>query len=62
MFNFRGDSNGRHNLPGEPMLQDLAAALFLVGISVALARSKKPALLAPATWSGDHAASGNPLA
>ena len=33
MFNVRGDPNGRHNLPGEPMLHPLAGALFVLGIA-----------------------------
>ncbi len=38
MFNYQGDSNGRHNLPGEPMLDRLSAVLFALGLGLAVAR------------------------
>ena len=38
MFNYRGDNNGRHNLPGAPTLDRLSAALFALGIGLALVR------------------------
>lgn len=43
MFNFKGDRNGRHNLPGEPMLDPLMGALFVLGVGLALARIRNPA-------------------
>lgn len=36
MFNVRGNPNGRHNLPGAPQLDPLAAAFFVVGLGFAL--------------------------
>ena len=42
MFAVRGDGNGRHNLPGEPMLDPLMGALFVVGIGCALWRWRDP--------------------
>lgn len=36
MLNVRGDPNGRHNLPGEPMLDELSAALLVLGAAVSL--------------------------
>lgn len=39
MFNFHGDSNGRHNLPGAPMLDDITAALFFLGLGACLLRA-----------------------
>ncbi|MBX6771439.1 MAG: glycosyltransferase family 39 protein [Chloroflexi bacterium] len=42
MFNYRGDSNGRHNLAGAPELDDGTAALFVLGIIIALARARQP--------------------
>ncbi len=42
MFNFRGDHNGRHNLPGEPMLDPVSGVLFVLGLSLALRRLKHP--------------------
>ena len=38
MFNYRGDNNGRHNLPGAPMLDRLTAVLFAMGLGLAIAR------------------------
>jgi 4-amino-4-deoxy-L-arabinose transferase-like glycosyltransferase len=37
MFNVAGDSNGRHNLPGAPMLHPLAGALLVLGMAATLA-------------------------
>jgi 4-amino-4-deoxy-L-arabinose transferase-like glycosyltransferase len=34
MMNVRGDSNGRHNLPDAPMLDDVSAALLVLGLAV----------------------------
>ncbi|MBE7468232.1 MAG: hypothetical protein DPW09_14550 [Anaerolineae bacterium] len=45
MFNFQGDRNGRHNLPGEPMLDPAMGVLFVLGFSLALARLRQPAPL-----------------
>ncbi|MCS7259467.1 MAG: glycosyltransferase family 39 protein, partial [Anaerolineae bacterium] len=38
MFNYRGDPNGRHNLPGAPMLDRLSGVLFVLGLALAVAR------------------------
>jgi len=38
MFNYKGDRNGRHNLPGEPTLDRLSAVLFALGLGLAVAR------------------------
>ena len=38
MFNYRGDPNGRHNLPGAPMLDRLSGVLFVLGLALAIAR------------------------
>jgi len=38
MFNVRGDSNPRHNLPDAPLLDPIMGALFLVGAGMALWR------------------------
>ena len=42
MFNWRGDKNGRHNLPGEPMLDFASGALFVIGLGYALYRWREP--------------------
>jgi DNA-binding beta-propeller fold protein YncE/4-amino-4-deoxy-L-arabinose transferase-like glycosyltransferase len=57
MFNYQGDKNGRHNLPGEPMLDPAMAILFVLGVGLALARPRYPAntlflLLMPITLAG----------
>ena len=36
MFNWRGDESGLNNLPGAPMLDTLAAALFVLGLAYCL--------------------------
>ena len=38
MFNYKGDNNGRHNLPGTPALDQLSAVLFALGLGLAIAR------------------------
>jgi hypothetical protein len=46
MFHLSGDRNGRHNLPGEPMLDPVTGALLVVGIASAVReRSRVGALL-----------------
>jgi len=42
MFNYQGDRNGRHNLPGEPMLDPISGVLFVLGLGLALRRMKQP--------------------
>lgn len=42
MFNVQGDPNGRHNLPGEPMLDPITGALLILGLGVALSRFWRP--------------------
>jgi 4-amino-4-deoxy-L-arabinose transferase-like glycosyltransferase len=39
MFNYRGDNNGRHNLPGEPMLDPAMGVLFILGLGLAVSRA-----------------------
>ncbi|MCC6177680.1 MAG: glycosyltransferase family 39 protein [Chloroflexi bacterium] len=38
MFNVRGDSNGRHNWTGRPMLDPVTGALAVAGLALALTR------------------------
>jgi hypothetical protein len=47
MFNFRGDYNPRHNIPGVPMLNPWEGALLALGLGAALARGTK---WPQATW------------
>jgi 4-amino-4-deoxy-L-arabinose transferase-like glycosyltransferase len=50
MFNYRGDSNGRHNLPGEPMLDPIIGTLFVLGIGLSLWRFRQPASFLLLAW------------
>jgi len=47
MFNLAGDRNGRHNLPGAPMLHPLVGVLFILGLALCLGhlRSAPPWVL-----------------
>ncbi|MCS6800521.1 MAG: glycosyltransferase family 39 protein [Chloroflexota bacterium] len=42
MFNVAGDRNGRHNLPGRPMLDPLLAPLFVLGVGLTLGLLRRP--------------------
>ncbi|NLE76858.1 MAG: hypothetical protein GX605_08920, partial [Chloroflexi bacterium] len=42
MFNYRGDPNGRHNLPGEPMLDYATSVFAVLGAGLALTRLREP--------------------
>jgi len=50
MFNYRGDPNGRHNLPGEPMLDYFTASLAILGLGYALSRARHPRYLLLVCW------------
>ena len=50
MFNAVGDPNGRHNLPGNPMLDGLTAGLFVLGIAYALRHMFTPVYLLLLMW------------
>lgn len=50
MFNVFGDPNGRHNLPGNPMLDAVTAPLLVVGAAYALRRMAQPAYLFLLLW------------
>ena len=58
MFNFRGDSNPRHNLPGEPMLDWLTASLFLAGLAACVLRIRRWQYLFPVVWFGASLSGG----
>jgi 4-amino-4-deoxy-L-arabinose transferase-like glycosyltransferase len=49
MFNYRGDWNPRHNIPGAPLLNPIEGCLLAVGLGAALARGWK---WPQATWLG----------
>ncbi|MCB0047868.1 MAG: glycosyltransferase family 39 protein [Caldilineaceae bacterium] len=50
MFNRIGDPNGRHNLPGAPMLDPISAALLALGAALALWRWRQPRWLLLLIW------------
>ena len=50
MFNFQGDLNGRHNLPGSPMLDWLTAAFFFSGLGLCLVRIRSWQYFLPLGW------------
>ncbi|MBK8045668.1 MAG: glycosyltransferase family 39 protein [Anaerolineales bacterium] len=50
MFNAVGDPNGRHNLPGAPMLDTLSAALMVIGLVYSLRRIKEPRYALLVLW------------
>lgn len=50
MFNYKGDKNGRHNLPGEPMLDIATGALFMLGLGVLASRARSALAPLLVTW------------
>lgn len=42
MFNVEGDHNGRHNIPGQPQIDEISAFLFLLGVAWVLVRVRRP--------------------
>ncbi|MEP6775204.1 MAG: glycosyltransferase family 39 protein, partial [Chloroflexota bacterium] len=50
MFNYAGDRNPRHNLPGAPMLDWVTAALFLAGLGVLVLRVWRWQYFFPLVW------------
>ena len=52
MFNWQGDPNGRHNLPGAPMLDSISGALMVLGVGMALWRIRQPRWALLLLWLG----------
>lgn len=50
MFHYEGDGNGRHNLPRAPMLDQITAALFALGLAMALRQIGKAEHATALTW------------
>lgn len=50
MFNYHGDNNGRHNLPGEPMLDPISGALMVLGAGLSLRRIRQPGSFLLIAW------------
>ncbi len=50
MFTYKGDRNGRHNIPSEPMLDLVTGTLFILGVALCLYRIKKPVSILFLFW------------
>ena len=50
MLSVRGDPNGRHNLPGRPVLDPPLTAFGLVGLAVIAARYRRPESVLALLW------------
>lgn len=50
MFNYQGDPNGRHNLPGDPMLDPIVGALMVLGLALSLRRFWQPTQFLLLCW------------
>ena len=50
MFNVQGDPNGRHNLPGAPMLERMTAVLAVLGLLMALFRVRQAQSFLMVIW------------
>lgn len=50
MFNVQGDPNGRHNIPGAPMLDRWTAALAVLGFVLAWTRIRRPEYSVLIAW------------
>lgn len=50
MFNIAGDRNGRHNLPGVPMLDIITGGLLVLGVAAALRRWRELPALGLLVW------------
>ncbi|MGI6207243.1 MAG: PA14 domain-containing protein [Anaerolineae bacterium] len=50
MFNLAGDRNGRHNLPGAPLLHPVTGALFVLGAVGCLTRWRRPQVWVLGAW------------
>lgn len=50
MFHYEGDGNGRHNLPRAPMLDQITAALLILGLLMALRQSGRADAFLPVAW------------
>jgi hypothetical protein len=58
MFNWAGDRNGRHNLPGAPILDWLTAALFFAGLASCVWRAWRWQYFFPLVWFAGNLSGG----
>ena len=54
MFSSAGDRNGRHNMPGAPMLDRVTGFLFVLGLGLALWRWRDPGHFLLLVWVAVH--------
>jgi hypothetical protein len=52
MFSSVGDGNGRHNLPGHPMLDTFTGIFFVLGIGISAAKVRRPEYFLLLAWLG----------
>ena len=50
MFHFEGDPNGRHNIPGAPMLDVISGVLMLAGLVIAAFHWRRAAFIVLPVW------------
>ncbi|MCC6166838.1 MAG: glycosyltransferase family 39 protein [Caldilineaceae bacterium] len=50
MFNGAGDPNGRHNLPGAPLLDTISGGLLILGLGLALRRANRLEMALLPVW------------
>jgi 4-amino-4-deoxy-L-arabinose transferase-like glycosyltransferase len=58
MFHLEGDANGRHNLPGAPMLDPVSGLFFTIGLVWCLAHPFEPRRALLLLWFGTMMAAG----
>ncbi len=58
MFHLEGDRNGRHNLPGAPMLDPITGVLLAIGFLWCLVRALRPSYLLLLLWFGAMISAG----
>ncbi|MGI5835940.1 MAG: PA14 domain-containing protein [Chloroflexota bacterium] len=51
MFHYEGDGNGRHNLPRAPMVDQVTAALLILGLLMAVRQPGRTEVFLLLTWS-----------
>jgi hypothetical protein len=57
-FHYRGDTDPRRNLVGAPQLEEITAALLVIGLGYAIARARRPGPVLLLFWCGVFLAMG----